>query len=67
MSFSSMKGVNKLISKGMKNIYVKVTVEKTWLSQNFDLVSLKHLSPGQFLESSNSRRYHWILKLLVTN
>ena len=65
MSFSSMKGVNKLISKGMRNIYVKVTVEKTWLSQNFDLLSLKHMSPGQFLESSNSRRYHWILKLLV--
>ena len=65
MSFSSMKGVNKLISKGMKNIYVKVTVEKTWLSQNFDLLSLKHMSPGQFLESSDSRRYHWILKLLV--
>ena len=53
MSFSSIKGVNKLISKGMTNIYLKVTVEKIWLSQNFDLLSLKHLSPGQFLVSSN--------------
>ena len=34
-------------------------------SQNFDFLGLKNLSPGQFLESSNSRRYHWILKLLV--
>ena len=34
-------------------------------SQNFDLLGLKVLSPGQFLGGFNSCRYHWILKLLV--
>ena len=44
----------------MSNIYLKVTVEK-----NFDFLSLKNLSLGQFLGSSNSHRYHLILKLLI--
>ena len=30
-----------------------------------EFLSLKNLSQGQFLGSSNSRRYHWTLKLLV--
>ena len=64
MFFSLMKETNKLISKGIWNIYWKVAIEN-WRSQNFDYVSLKNLSLGQFLESSNSRRYHWILKPLV--
>ena len=59
------KEINRLISKGMSNIYLKVTVKKNWLSQNSDFLSLRNLSPGQFLESSSSCRYHWILKLLV--
>ena len=46
-------------------IYLKATTEKNWCSQNFDLVQLKDLSPSQFLGSSNSNRYHSILKLLV--
>ena len=33
----------------MSNIYLKVTVEKKWRSQNFDFLSLKILSLGQFL------------------
>ena len=49
----------------MPNIYLKVTIEKTWRSQNFDFRCLKMLSPGQCLGSSNSRRYHWSFKLLV--
>ena len=53
--------MNKLLSKGMPNIYLKVTIEKNWHSQSFDFLSLKNLSPGQFLGS----RYYWILKLLV--
>ena len=64
MFFSSMKGINRLISKGMSDIYLKVTIEKSWLSQNLNFVNLKNLSPGQFFGSSNSHRY-WILKLLV--
>ena len=66
MFFSSVKEMNMLISKGMSNIYLKVTIEKNWHSQNIDFLSLKNLSPGQFLEGPNSSRYHWILKLLVT-
>ena len=63
--FSSVKGIIRLISKGMSNIYLKVTIEKNWCSQNFNFLSLKSLSPGQFLGNPNSCRYHWILKLLV--
>ena len=33
----------------MSNIYLKVTIEKNWLSRNFDFVSSKNVSPGQFL------------------
>ena len=30
------KEINKLLSKGMSHIYLKVTIEKHWHSQNFD-------------------------------
>ena len=59
------KEINRLLSKGMSNIYLKVAIEKNWSSQNFDFLSLKNLSLGQFLGNSDSRRHHWILKLLV--
>ena len=52
------KEINRLLSKGMPNIYLKVTTEKNWPSQNFDFVSLKNLFPGQCFGSPNSRRYH---------
>ena len=65
MLFSSIKEINKLISKWMSNIHLKVTIAKNWLSQNFDFLSLKSLTLGHFLGSSDSCRYHWILKLLV--
>ena len=45
MFFSSVKEINRLLSKGMLNIHLKVTIEK------------KSSSPGQFLESSYSSRY----------
>ena len=48
----------------MSNIYFKITIQKNQPSQNFDFLGLKSLSPGQFLESSNSGKYHWIFKLL---
>ena len=35
MFFSLTKEINRLISKGMSNIYLKVTVEKNWHYQNF--------------------------------
>ena len=65
MFFSSITEIKSLISKGMSNIYLKVTTKKNWCSQNFDFLKLKNLSLGQLLGSSDSRRYHWILKLLV--
>ena len=65
MFSSSIKGINRLLSKWMTNIYLKVTIEKNWLSQNFDFLSLKNLSLGKLLESFSSSRYHWILKLIV--
>ena len=59
------KEMNTLLNTEMSNIYLKVTIEKKWHTQNFDFIGSKSSSPGQFLESSNSRRYHWIFKLLV--
>ena len=58
MLFRSIKGINRLINKGVINIYLKVYIEKNGRFQNFGFVSLKNLSPGQFLGSSNLRRYH---------
>ena len=54
-----------LNKEGMSKIYLKVTTEKKWHTQNFNIISLKSFSPGHFLESSNSYIYHWIFKLLV--
>ena len=41
MFFSTTKETNRLISKGISNIYLKVTIEKKWHTQNFDFLSLK--------------------------
>ena len=49
----------------MSNIYLKLTIEKNWVTQNFDFLGSKDLSPGQYLRSSTMRIYHWILKLVV--
>ena len=65
MFFSSIKKINNLISKGISNIYIKVTIEKNWRSQNFNFLSLTNFSPVQFLVGSNSCKYHWISKLFA--
>ena len=60
MFFNSVKEINRLkkernrlLSKGMSNIYLKITIEeKTWHSQNLDFLRLKNLSPGQFWGAS---------------
>ena len=39
MFFSLIEGINGLITKGMSNIYWKVTTKNHWLSQNFDFLS----------------------------
>ena len=49
MFFSSIKGINRLISTGMSNIYLKVALETNWRPQNFNFLSLKKSTPGQFL------------------
>ena len=36
MLFSSIKEINRLISKGMSNIYLKVAIEKKLTFLNFD-------------------------------
>ena len=62
MFFSSVKETNWLISKRILNIYLNVTIEKNYRSQitnDFGFPSLKNLSTGQFLESSNSRRLNF--------
>ena len=43
------KKINRLLSKRIWNIYVKVTIEKTDASIFLDFLSLKNLSPGQVL------------------
>ena len=48
MFFSLIKEINRLLGKGMSNIYLKVTVEKNWPSQNFDFLSLKNYPPDPF-------------------
>ena len=48
MFFSLGKEINRSISKGMSNIYLKITIEKNWRSQNFDFLGLKNLAPSSF-------------------
>ena len=56
MSFNSIKEIyrlrkeiNRLLRKRISNTYLKITTEKKWPTKNFDFISLKSLSPGQFL------------------
>ena len=58
MFFSSIKEINKLKSKECQTFTYKLLLRR---SQILDILSLKNLCLGQFLESSNSLRYHWIL------
>ena len=51
-----------LSSKGMSNIYLKVTVE-TFSKLRFS--GFKKFITGSVLGSSNSCKYHWILKHLA--
>ena len=53
-----LKEINRLLSKGMLNIYLKVTFEKRWRTQNLDFPSSKSSSPSQSLGRSNTGRYY---------
>ena len=48
MFINSIKEIYRLLSTEMSNIYLKLTIEKNFRSQNFDFLSLKNLSSGQF-------------------
>ena len=48
----------------MWSIYLKIAVDEKWHTKNFDFKSLKCSPPGQFLGSSNSRRYHMLSNFL---
>ena len=52
MFLSSIKQTSRLINKGLPNIYLKLTIEKNRRFRNFDFLSLKTSSPGQFLTDS---------------
>ena len=47
------KLINRLLRKGMSNIYLKVTTEKKCGTQSFNFLSLKSSSPGQFSGNSS--------------
>ena len=63
MFFSSVKDINRLISKEMSNIYLNVTIKKNWRSRNFDFLSLKNLSPGE-LELAKEKRIYIVLPII---
>ena len=50
------KEINRLLSKGMWHIFLNVSIEKKWYTQNFDFMP--------FQISSNAHKYHIIFKLL---
>ena len=56
------KEINRLLSKGMSSIYVKVTID-TFSKLGFS--GFKKFVTRSVLESTDSRRYYLILKLLV--
>ena len=53
MFFISIKEINSLISKGMANIYLKVTIKKNRHSQNFNFLNLKDSSSSRALTQAN--------------
>ena len=62
MFFNLIKEINRLLSKAMSNIYLKVTIDtfsELWFS------GFKKFVTRSLLGISNSRTYHWILKLIA--
>ena len=52
------KEINRLLSRGMLNIYLKVFIVEKLTFSKLQFSRLKNLSPGEFFVNSNSRRYH---------
>ena len=65
MFFSTIKEINRLLSKRMSNIYLKVTFEKKWRNQNLDFLSLKSSSRGQVLGAPTHADIIEFLKFLL--
>ena len=62
------KEINRLLSKGISNIYLKINIEeKNGRSENFNFLVLKDLSPGHQLQlkkiSSNFKTSCYNLKI----
>ena len=56
-SFSSIKKIIRLISKGLSNMYLKVPFVKNWHSQNCNFLSLKKfISSSVFVEFQLTQR-----------
>ena len=53
---TSIKEIDSLISKVISNIHLKFTIEKNRRCQDFKFPIFP--SPGQFMASPNSHRYH---------
>ena len=51
----------------MSNIYLKSYYWEKLTFSKLQFSKFKNLSPGQVLESSNSCRYHWILKCFAVS
>ena len=64
MFFSSIKRITRVISKGMSNIYLEVTIDKKLTFLNFSSQSLKNMTLGPILGSCKSRSYHGISRYL---
>ena len=41
-----LREINRLLSKGMSNLYLKVTIEEKWHTKTFDFLSWTSSSPG---------------------
>ena len=48
------KEINRLLSKGISNIYLRFTIEKKWCTHSVNFKSLKSSPPGHFFGTSNS-------------
>ena len=61
----SVKEINKLMTKECQIFTFTLLLRKTDVLKYRFFNLKKKSSPSEFLGSFNSRRYHWILKILV--
>ena len=66
MFFCSIKETNRLITKRMSNIYLKVTIEEKWCRYSkLQFSKFKNFVSRSVFGKLNSHRYHRIFKFLV--